>query len=119
MSTKNVERDAREVFDLLRRDPNFPSKHCVAAARYLYERGYPIISGDFKTDNSDQNGGTGITLHFWNYDPKTGNYIDITCSQFNKYLKKGNLPDILIISPKSKLVKKLYKEFKRDIPPPI
>ncbi len=115
MSVKKIKQDAEKTIRRLKQIENFPNRQCMIASCELSKKGYPIIYGTFYVDNYCGMGLERYITHFWNYDLKTGKYIDISCSQFNKYLKKDSFPEILIINSKHPIIKKFYKELKRDI----
>ena len=74
----------------------FPHRLCKIAALAMHSRGYEIVQGKVKLDNY---GGIGIIiklLHYWNYDPRSRLYFDITASQFNSKFIGEPLPDIAV-----------------------
>jgi hypothetical protein len=82
-----LEEDAEGVWTFFSKDPLFPSKCCKFAALEMYKRGYEIVMGivHVQPDNKCELGGK--NLHFWNYDPLSKRFVDITASQFNGYFR--------------------------------
>ena len=93
----------------------FPYKCCMLAARAMHSLGYEIIEGSVELDNYCGSGEDYRIPHYWNYDPKSKSYFDITASQFNPMLKGSPLPEIAVWREDE--LTSMYKIFKRDISP--
>ena len=90
----NLEQDMREAYEKLKKqDPQFPYRRCRFAVCEMYERGYPIVAGVISLDNYCNIGIKKIMGHWWNYDPETGNFFDITAGQFNHDLNTPLVTD--------------------------
>lgn len=108
--------EVKEVYDdLCERISLFPYRCCMFAARAMHSLGYEIIAGSVELDNYCGSGKNHKIFHYWNYDPKSKSYFDITASQFNPMLKDSHLPEIAVWREEE--LPSIYKIFKRNISP--
>jgi len=94
MNLKETPEKIRE--DLKNKNPNsFPYRACKIAAITMNLNGYDIIGGAIKVENYCDMGIEKELTHYWNKNPKNGENIDITASQFNiHFLDKNKFPSI-------------------------
>lgn len=68
--------------------PDFPRGRCVdAVAEIKMNLGYEVVGGIFFLDPNDPNRGP-YECHYWNFDPKTNRYIDLSADQFPTIAEK-------------------------------
>jgi hypothetical protein len=105
-----------QAYESLRANtPLFPHKLCKIAALIMHSKGYEIVQGKVKLDNYCCSGIHCEILHYWNYDPRSGLYFDITASQFNHHFHGKPLPDIPAWEEDN--APPIYKLCKRNISP--
>lgn len=94
----NCLEDAKEVYEELKKsNPLFPYRCCLAAAESLAQLEYQVVHGKVLVNNYCNLNIDKELDHFWNYDPTSGLFLDITASQFNIHLYQDDyLPDIYI-----------------------
>lgn len=101
MKLKEKLRKLREELEK-RCGSRFPHGHCNYASIIVKEKlGFKIIGGKIRNPENNFH----FYHHCWNYDPKTGNYVDITLDQF-EFLK--GLGKTVIIPKNSELAKEIY-----------
>jgi len=90
-----LDKEVIQAYESLRADTSlFPFRLCKIAALIMHSKGYEVVQGKVKLDNYCGSGIRHDIPHYWNYDPKSGLYFDITASQFNHYFHGNPLPDV-------------------------
>lgn len=110
----NIKEDTIRIYKRLKEEDHlFPYRRCKIAVIAMSRIGYGIVQGEVRLDNYCSVGIERILPHFWNYDPNSGEEVDITSEQFENDLKGGGLPEKLVWSPGKR--PEIYKEIKRDL----
>lgn len=85
---------------------HFPLYCCGKTSRTLEDLfGWEVIEGYVM----DPDTGKPIDGHCWNYNSKTGEYIDLTLHQFPEMVSMGIGP-ITVVEEGSELAQKIYKK---------